>query len=158
MLKQRQITTPLVDPAGLPPVAIVPLKALGRLKTLNLVLRLVRFIFSIFRAQRIRREPPAAIAVRVRNFLEDTGGLWVKFGQLISLRIDLLPREMADELTQLQYHAYGFAPEIARQIVTETLGRPSSRYSTSSRTIPLQQPPSRKSTAPTSGVRMSGWW
>jgi ubiquinone biosynthesis protein len=124
MLKQRQITTPLVDPAGLPPVAIVPLKALGRLKTLNLVMRLLRFLFSIFRAQRIRREPPAAIAVRVRNFLEDTGGLWVKFGQLISLRIDLLPREMADELTQLQYHAYGFAPEIARQIVTETLGRP----------------------------------
>ena len=124
MLKQRQITTPLVDPLELPPVAIVPLKAHGRLKTLNLVISLVRFAFAIFYAQRIRREPPAAVAVRVRNFLEDTGGLWVKFGQLISLRIDLLPREMADELTQLQYHAYGFDPEVARRILTETLGRP----------------------------------
>ena len=97
---------------------------MGRLKTLRLVFRLVGFIFGIFCAQRIRREPLAAIAVRIRNFLEDMGGLWVKVGQLMSLRIDLLPREMADELTQLQYHAYGFAPEIARQIVTETLGRP----------------------------------
>jgi ubiquinone biosynthesis protein len=124
MLKKKLITTPLVDPVELPPVPIMPIKDLGRFKTLSLVIRLVRFITGILWAQRVRREPPAAIALRVRNFLEDMGGLWVKLGQLMSLRIDLLPREMADELTQLQYRAYGFAPEIARQIVTETLGRP----------------------------------
>ncbi|MBK9055013.1 MAG: AarF/ABC1/UbiB kinase family protein [Chloroflexi bacterium] len=37
------------------------------------------------------------------------GGLWVKAGQLISLRRDVLTPEMADELTQLQYRAFGFA-------------------------------------------------
>jgi ubiquinone biosynthesis protein len=124
MLKKKLITTPLADPMELPPVAIVPIKKLGRLKTLSLVGRLLRFVFGIVIARRFRREPMAALALRIRNFLEDLGGLWVKFGQLMSLRIDLLPREMADELTQLQYRAYGFAPEIARQIVTETLGHP----------------------------------
>lgn len=124
MLKKKLITTPLVDSVELTPVAIVPIKKLGRLKTLSLLIRLVRFIFGIVVAQRFRREPMSALALRVRNFLEDLGGLWVKFGQLLSLRIDLLPREMADELTQLQYHAYGFAPEVARQIVVETLGHP----------------------------------
>ena len=124
MLKRKLITTPLVDPSELPPVAIVPIKDLGRMKTLSLVVRVLRFLFSIMWAQRVRHETPAVIAVRVRNFLEDLGGLWVKAGQLISLRTDLLSPEMADQLTQLQYHAYGFAPEIARQIVAETLGRP----------------------------------
>ncbi len=124
MLKKNLITTPLVDPVELPPVTIMPIKKLGRLKTLSLVIRLLRFVISIVIAQRFRREPMAALALRVRNFLEDLGGLWVKFGQLMSLRIDLLPREMADELTQLQYRAYGFDPEVARQIVRETLGHP----------------------------------
>ena len=105
-------------------MTIVPIKDLGRLKTLSLVVRVLRFLFGIMWAQRVRHETPAVIAARVRNFLEDMGGLWVKAGQLISLRTDLLSPEMADQLTQLQYRAYGFAPEIARQIVAETLGRP----------------------------------
>lgn len=96
MLKEKLITAPLVEPVELPPVTIVPIKKLGRLKMLSLMIRLVRFFFGIVVAQRFRRESMAALALRTRNFLEDLGGLWVKFGQLMSLRIDLLPREMAD--------------------------------------------------------------
>jgi ubiquinone biosynthesis protein len=124
MLKRNLIATPLVGPSELPPVTIVPLKQPGRLKTFSLATRVLRFVFSILWAQRFRHESPAVIAARVRSFLEDLGGLWVKAGQLISLRTDMLSREMADELTQLQYHAYGFAPETAHKIVSETLGRP----------------------------------
>ena len=157
MLKRELITTPLVDAVELPPVTIVPVKELGRFKTLRLVLRAVRFLFGIMWAQRVRHEPPEAIAMRIRNFLEDMGGLWVKAGQLLSLRTDLLSPEMADQLTQLQYRANGFAPEIARQIVTKTLGRPLAASTMCSRITPLRQLRSHKNTAPTCAARAFGW-
>ncbi|MCB0237469.1 MAG: AarF/ABC1/UbiB kinase family protein, partial [Anaerolineae bacterium] len=50
--------------------------------------------------------------------------MWIKAGQLISLRTDLLSREMANELSQLTYLTNGFEPDIARQVVEDELGRP----------------------------------
>ncbi len=72
----------------------------------------------------LRRQSPAEKAVTVREFLEGLGGMWIKAGQLFSLRTDLLSREMADELSQLTYQTTGFPPEIARQVVEEELGCP----------------------------------
>jgi len=41
-------------------------------------------------------------AVRLRQALEDLGPIFVKFGQMLSTRRDLLPPDIADELAKLQ--------------------------------------------------------
>jgi ubiquinone biosynthesis protein len=63
-------------------------------------------------------------ALLVRGLLEELGGLWIKAGQLLSLRTDLLPREFCSVLSKLQSQADGFTPAIARQIIEEDLGAP----------------------------------
>jgi ubiquinone biosynthesis protein len=49
-------------------------------------------------------EGRAPIPVRVRRALEDAGGVFVKLGQIMSTRADLLPPPMIDELSHLQDH------------------------------------------------------
>ena len=41
-------------------------------------------------------------AVRLRRALETLGPIFVKFGQVLSTRRDLLPQDIADELAKLQ--------------------------------------------------------
>lgn len=124
MLKQRLIPTPLVGPDERPPIKIVPIKETYRFRSAILLFRLFRFAISLQWARRVQKHPPAVIATRVRAFIEDLGGLWIKAGQIISLRTDLLTPEMVDELQQLQHRAFGFAPEISRQVIEQSLGKP----------------------------------
>src|SRR3989344_5301293 len=41
-------------------------------------------------------------AVRLREALEELGPIFVKFGQMLSTRPDLLPEDIAEELAKLQ--------------------------------------------------------
>jgi ubiquinone biosynthesis protein len=124
MLKQRLIPTALVGPTERPAIRLVAVKPPTRLATFRLLLRLIGFGFALFWAARVRRVALTVIAQRVHVFLEDLGGLWIKAGQLMAMRVDLLPREITDELSNLQYRADGFAFPIARPIVERTIGRP----------------------------------
>jgi len=67
------------------------------------------------------REPRA---VRLRRALEDLGPIFVKFGQVLSTRRDLLPPDMADELARLQDRVPPFASEIAMREIERGLRRP----------------------------------
>lgn len=123
MLKQKQIPTPLVQRSELPPVQIVPVNRAGPFATLQIVWQLAAFGFSMMWAQRVKHDGPAAIAQRARGFLEGLGGLWVKAGQFMSLRTDILSVEMAEELSKLQYQAFGFDPALSRQVIEATIGQ-----------------------------------
>ncbi len=61
-------------------------------------------------------------SVRIRKTLEDLGPVYVKFGQALSTRRDLLPEDIADELVKLQDRVPPFSNEIARQIIEKELG------------------------------------
>ncbi|MEX1082446.1 MAG: ubiquinone biosynthesis regulatory protein kinase UbiB [Halofilum sp. (in: g-proteobacteria)] len=61
---------------------------------------------------------------RIRLALEDLGPIFVKFGQMLSTRRDLLPDEIADELALLQDHVPPFPSSEAREIVEARLERP----------------------------------
>ncbi|MEO6080192.1 MAG: ubiquinone biosynthesis regulatory protein kinase UbiB [Steroidobacteraceae bacterium] len=61
---------------------------------------------------------------RLRLALQELGPVFVKFGQAISTRRDLLPPDIADELVKLQDQVPPFAGEIAREIAAESLGQP----------------------------------
>ena len=56
------------------------------------------FMSAAERSQRTA-EP---VGVRLRRVLEDAGGVYVKLGQIAATRVDLIPREICDELAELQ--------------------------------------------------------
>tara|TARA_R110002074_G_scaffold145034_2_gene293457 strand:- start:90535 stop:92187 length:1653 start_codon:yes stop_codon:yes gene_type:complete len=61
---------------------------------------------------------------RIRKALEDLGPIFVKFGQILSTRQDLLPADIGEELSKLQDNVPPFADELARQIIEKSLERP----------------------------------
>jgi len=63
-------------------------------------------------------------AVRLRRALEELGPIFVKFGQILSTRRDLLPEDIAEELANLQDQVPPFPGQHARRIVEESLRRP----------------------------------
>jgi ubiquinone biosynthesis protein len=63
-------------------------------------------------------------AVRLRQALETLGPIFVKFGQMLSTRRDLLPADLADELAKLQDRVPPFHSDLAVAEVERSLGRP----------------------------------
>jgi len=63
-------------------------------------------------------------AQRLRRSLEELGPVFIKFGQMLSTRRDLLPADIADELARLQDRVPAFPPAQAREIIESTLGDP----------------------------------
>lgn len=85
------------------------------------LLRPLRFLFYVFPRRRGREAP---IGERIRLALEELGPVFVKFGQAISTRRDLLPREIADELAKLQDAVPPFPAEQAVAIIERAYSRP----------------------------------
>ena len=71
----------------------------------------------------LRRDLPA-YPVRVRLVLEDLGPIFVKFGQILSTRRDLLPDDLAVELARLQDRVPPFPGEIAQSLIEKAWGCP----------------------------------
>ncbi|MDR0233251.1 MAG: ubiquinone biosynthesis regulatory protein kinase UbiB [Zoogloeaceae bacterium] len=63
-------------------------------------------------------------AVRLKSALEQLGPIFVKFGQALSTRRDLLAQDFADELSLLQDRVPPFAPELALSEISRAYGRP----------------------------------
>ena len=61
---------------------------------------------------------------RLRLALESLGPIFVKFGQVLSTRRDLLPPDIADELAKLQDNVPPFDSEVAVAIIERSFGRP----------------------------------
>ena len=70
---------------------------------------------------RSRSEP---LGARIRVALEELGPIFVKFGQAVSTRRDLLPLEIANELAKLQDQVPPFATAEVLDILAEAFGRP----------------------------------
>lgn len=60
--------------------------------------------------------------MRLRLALESLGPVWVKFGQMLSTRRDLLPPEIALELAKLQDKVKPFSGERAQKLIEKALG------------------------------------
>ena len=62
--------------------------------------------------------------VRLREALETLGPIFVKFGQLLSTRRDLMPADLADELARLQDRVPPFDSAIAVREIERALDQP----------------------------------
>ena len=65
-----------------------------------------------------------ADARQARELFETLSGMWIKVGQLLSLRTDLLSEPMCRELSTLQYAMHGFPADMAIEVIERDLGVP----------------------------------
>lgn len=82
-------------------------------------------------------KPKTSSATRLKQALIYLGPIYVKFGQTLSTRRDLLPDEFADELATLQARVPPFDSQVAIKRIEDELGAPLSEFFTSFERVPL---------------------
>ncbi len=85
--------------------------------------RPIRFLIYLSPWYWFRRDR-SPYPVRIRRTLEDLGPIFVKFGQILSTRRDLLPDDLARELAKLQDRVPPFPGTHARAIIEKAYGKP----------------------------------
>jgi len=70
------------------------------------------------------RRPTRPLGERIRCALEELGPIFVKFGQALSTRPDLLPPDIARELARLQDRVPPFPAQEAQAVIERALGQP----------------------------------
>ncbi len=83
------------------------------------------------------RHPAGSRAERLRVSLEELGPIFVKFGQMLSTRRDLLPGDIADELAKLQDRVPPFPGKQAITIIEQAFGQPLDRLYSSFDETPI---------------------
>jgi ubiquinone biosynthesis protein len=86
--------------------------------------RPVRFLFFLFPGVWFERRRASSRGERLRLALEELGPIFVKFGQAVSTRRDLLPADIAEELAKLQDRVPPFPGTIARELIERSYGQP----------------------------------
>ncbi|WP_284620330.1 ubiquinone biosynthesis regulatory protein kinase UbiB [Aquabacterium humicola] len=82
-----------------------------------------RWVRAMVRVATVGRQLQAPRGERLRRALEKLGPIFVKFGQVLSTRRDLLPRDVADELALLQDRVPPFPGEQAVVLIERAFGR-----------------------------------
>ncbi|WP_455209525.1 ubiquinone biosynthesis regulatory protein kinase UbiB [Kaarinaea lacus] len=85
--------------------------------------RPLRFL-AFFSPWRWFRDEDIPRGDRIRCALEDLGPIFVKFGQILSTRRDLLPDDISDQLAKLQDQVPSFSGDTALDIVERTYKKP----------------------------------
>ncbi len=83
--------------------------------------RPMRWLLALVPGARANASKPRG--ERLRLAMQELGPVYVKFGQILSTRRDLLPRDVADELSLLQDRVPPFPGEQARDIIEKALGQ-----------------------------------
>src|SRR5437016_4548760 len=86
--------------------------------------RPLRFLFFLSPGVWSERLRVVSRAERLRLALEELGPIFVKFGQAVSTRRDLLPADIADELAKLQDRVPPFPGDVAKAMIERAYGKP----------------------------------
>jgi len=81
-------------------------------------------VFFLLAPWHLFPQPKLSRGDRLRLALEELGPVFVKFGQILSTRRDLLPDDMAESLKTLQDRVPPFPSDVARNIIETSLGAP----------------------------------
>jgi len=84
----------------------------------------VRWLRPAVRTLTFWRPLRDARAVRLRLALQDLGPVFVKFGQVLSTRRDILPTDISDELAKLQDRVPPFSIDVVRATLARVYGKP----------------------------------
>ena len=86
--------------------------------------RPLRYLFYVSPWTWFQRGVGGTRGARLRLALEELGPIFVKFGQALSTRRDLLPVDIADELAKLQDRVPPFPGDVAIAMIEKTFGQP----------------------------------
>ncbi len=89
--------------------------------------RPLRYVFYLSPATWFERRKGGSLGERIRLALEELGPIFMKLGQALSTRRDLLPPDIADELAKLQDRVPPFSGAEARAIIEKAHGSPVSQ-------------------------------
>jgi ubiquinone biosynthesis protein len=139
LVRSRQIGFEHTPPGGVPH----PLRALAAWWH-----RLARYAGLLWLAARYGLGPLAVLRGRrhrsdqalgqaLRDALQEAGGIFIKFGQALSTRSDLLPAAIAIELSSLQDDLPPVAAPLIRATIERELGRPAEQLYAAFDDIPL---------------------
>ena len=81
-----------------------------------------KFYFYMLPWNWFRKRKVDNIPQKIRMMFEELGPIFVKLGQVISTRKDLLPNDVADELSKLQDRVKPFSEDISMKIIENELG------------------------------------
>jgi ubiquinone biosynthesis protein len=81
--------------------------------------------------------PPSERGRRLREMLDELGPTFVKFGQLLSMRPDVLPPDIIAELRGLQDDVRPFSFELAKESIEEELDQPIERLFLEFEEVPM---------------------
>lgn len=84
----------------------------------------LRFLRPVVKLATFWRRLDRARGERLRLALEALGPIFVKFGQMLSTRRDLLPQDIADELAKLQDQVPPFPSSLALSTLEQIYGKP----------------------------------
>jgi ubiquinone biosynthesis protein len=124
MLRPDLMPTRLLEPTEQRPLVLERPSRPSRIRSFYVFFVFVRFFARTLGMFLQRSLTTKSFARALRREFEQLGGLWVKFGQLLSLRSDVFPRDFCVELARLQDQATGFPSDMARAIIKEELGLP----------------------------------
>ena len=116
--------TRLGIPLGHKPIEVIDTPVASRWDSFIVVGAFLGLFFRLLGLRLTGRRTPTRTGRELRLVFERLGGLWMKVGQLMSLRRDVLPVELCDELAQLQHRAIGFSPAEAMGHIEQELGAP----------------------------------
>ncbi|VFP88758.1 ubiquinone biosynthesis regulatory protein kinase UbiB [Candidatus Erwinia haradaeae] len=100
---------------------------------LSVLLRFYRKCLFWIPNQHLSKPP----GVRLRLALEKLGPIWIKFGQMLSTRHDLLPIDISQQLTLLQDHVTPFDGLEAQNLIESALNAPIKTKFNNFNTTPL---------------------
>ncbi len=86
--------------------------------------RPLRFLYFLQPSTWFERRRGGSRGERLRLALEELGPIFIKFGQTVSTRRDLLPADIAEELAKLQDRVPPFPETLAREAIERSLGQP----------------------------------
>jgi ubiquinone biosynthesis protein len=114
--------TPIAGKSGGRPIEVRPATRPSKYRSLLVLRSLGGFLVWLGGRWFHGRPPAIEMARALRARLEALGGLWIKLGQLVAMRRDLLPNDFCNELGRLQDRAAGFPGEVSKRIIEDDLG------------------------------------
>jgi ubiquinone biosynthesis protein len=122
MLRKDDLPTPLVDRSQTP-LQTVEARAPGVFQIGASLVNVVTFLMTVLTI-RFRVRDPQERAARIRSLVEFHGGIWVKVGQILATRRDILSAELCSELERLQDRVAGFPAVQSREVIEDELKEP----------------------------------
>lgn len=82
------------------------------------------YVKNLFKGSKSEDQTKLSLEVRIRLALSELGTTFIKLGQVLSTRPDLVGPKLARELEQLQADAPSDSPQVVRELIEAELGQP----------------------------------